>query len=124
MYDKVCTVCGKPFQAVNSRYCICSPECRKKRDREIKKRDAKGRYEANKNYLKKYYREHYVPVTKKCECCGADLPDGRQSFCLRCLVYNFMNGEGVVRRKAYSRLALRGYTKSDIISEAKSLNLV
>lgn len=124
MYDKECVVCGKPFQAANPRYCICSPECRKVRDREIKRRDAAKRYEANRKYLQKYYREHYVPVTKSCQSCGDPLPDGRQTYCLRCLVYAFMHCEGEARRAAYSRLALRGYTKSDIISEAESLNLV
>ena len=124
MYDKICVVCGKPFQAPNPRYIVCSDECRKVRSRYLQHKKAKNRYEREKAHRQKYDRERYTPVVKFCHSCGDVLPDGRQTFCLRCLVNDFMHGDYEHRRSAYRRLALRGYTKVDIISEAESLNLV
>lgn len=38
MIKKQCIVCGKEIEVVNSRYCLCSDECRKKRTYELNKK--------------------------------------------------------------------------------------
>ena len=122
MYEKICKVCGKPFRAANPNYCLCSDECRKIRQTEHnhnahKKFVHTGRY---KKYLHNYYKAHYKPTVHYCISCGDKLPDGRQRYCLKCLVKDYIeNGSNA----AYRRLQLRGYIKPDILEEAVALGL-
>jgi hypothetical protein len=72
---------------------------------------------------KEYYKEHYKPTVHYCQVCGEPLPDGRQTYCLRCLVSTYMTAEQPYKQIAYNRLALRGYDKAMILDEAKRMNI-
>lgn len=118
MYNKVCKICGKEFQAVNKNYCLCSPECRKISERESHK-DALRKYYATtlgKERSKRYYKEHRTLVNKQCACCGTKLDDGRQSYCLNCLLKDYRDNPSVISRK---RLYSRGFDKAMIEEEIK-----
>lgn len=114
MYNKICYVCGKPFQAANPRYNTCSAECRRIRHNAMIKE-----WRSKTAYKKKY--NYYKPIEKLCAYCGDKLPDGRQTYCLKCLVKDYVQDKSFV---AYQRLALRGFCKEDIFLEAERLNLL
>lgn len=57
---KKCVVCGKEFEAANYRYCLCSDECRKAREKQ---------YHSGTGY--KYI---YKPVEVLCKICGKPVP--------------------------------------------------
>ena len=123
MYDKICKVCGNSFQAVNSRYTICSDECRKKHNREQNRernalyyKSAIGKYKH-----KKYNKEHYAYVNKHCAKCGDPLTDGRQSYCLDCLLRDYLyNNTATTRQRLYNR----GYDTEMILTEIEERGIV
>ena len=118
MHNKICVICNKPFTTINSRYKTCSPNCRDAYDKEYRRRYDKYRRDAG---LVPYY---YVRVTKQCKLCDTRLPDGRQTYCLRCLVNGFVHGDTNFREKCRGLLNCRGYSVEDIWDEADVLNLV
>lgn len=128
MYDKICKVCGKPFHAANPRYLVCSAECRKIYQTRYKQIYA----ETHPDYvirqrLRKYRRavHIYKPIEKPCALCGEILPDGRQKYCLRCLISEFISKGGKAGSPAYRILLMRGYAnKEDILMEARAINLI
>lgn len=67
MFIKTCKICGKDFESVNSRYCICSKECR-----EIYTKTNTQKYcESHKVEMRKQrdlYRRSHSNV--KCRICG------------------------------------------------------
>lgn len=91
--DKICNICGKPYQSdsVSSKY--CSHNCRKAA-----------------------IRMRYNPVGARCRTCGSALADGRQWWCLDCLLRDYKRNKSA---QAYHRLENRGYTKESIILEIK-----
>lgn len=125
MYDKICKICGKPFLAANPRYNICSEECRRENRRQYDKYKNHRYYRTEKATAKRkvYYKEHYKPTVHYCQVCGDPLPDGRQTYCLRCLVSTYMTAEQPYKQIAYNRLALRGYDKAMILDEAERMNI-
>lgn len=123
MYKLICRECGKPFDSPNPRYVTCSAECRDSyRRKQEKERMASYREtNANKRYRKIYYKEHYKYVNKTCKSCGDKLTDGRQSFCLTCLLIDYLHGD---HNTARQRLACRGYDKAMILEELQNRNII
>ena len=112
--DKICPVCGNSFQAVNAKFKYCSDDCRKKYNRErlhIYRNTLKGKY-----YRHKYHEQHYEPANKHCTKCGELLTDGRASYCLDCLLKDYLyNNTAVTRQRLYNR----GYDTESIMNEIK-----
>ena len=74
MIKKQCIVCGKEIEVVNSRYCLCSDECRKKRTYELNKKymsdpviHERHRLQSMKSYRR---RAKIIP----CKICGEPVP--------------------------------------------------
>ena len=74
MIKKQCIVCGKEIEVVNSRYCLCSDECRKKRAYELNKKymsdpviHERHRLQSMKSYRR---RAKIIP----CKICGEPVP--------------------------------------------------
>ena len=74
MIKKQCIVCGKEIEVVNSRYCLCSDECRKKRTYEHNKKymsdpviHERHRLQSMKSYRR---RAKIIP----CKICGEPVP--------------------------------------------------
>ena len=74
MIKKQCIVCGKEIEVVNSRYCLCSDECRKKRTYELNKKymsdpviHERHRLQSVKSYRR---RAKIIP----CKICGEPVP--------------------------------------------------
>ena len=114
MSIKRCAICNEEFCAKSGRYNYCSDECRKI-----------GKYNNNKKYIerckaagKAYWTNYaYKPVVKHCKKCGTVLPDGRQTWCLDCLLLDYKLNKSP---KAYQRLSLRGFTKTTILEEIRN----
>lgn len=123
MYSLICTECGKCFDSPNSNYKTCSTKCRTERSKRTNnQRMAIYRDTTiNKYYRQVYYKEHYVPVIKVCKSCGTVLDDGRQNFCLDCLLKDYLHGD---HNTARQRLACRGYDKAMILEEIRIRNIV
>lgn len=119
MYTKICPVCGMTFEAANSRYKYCSDECRKKRKYNANKAHLKEYYKTSRGiYARKtYYKKHHKPVEKYCADCGKKLDDGRQTWCLDCLLKDYAENNSHI---AYQRLANRGYDRELIMEEINS----
>ena len=117
-YEKVCPVCKKRFIAISTKHYLCSDACRKQHISE----SHKIYYSEYKNQvkLKQYHKEHYIPVIKYCATCGDQLPHGKQKFCLKCLLNEYLHGDSF---KAYTRLKNRGYTGQTIMQEIQRLGL-
>lgn len=115
---KICRICGKVFDAKQSNYVGCSPECRKINYRRKlhgyvlteEQRDKKNEYH------KMYYRKNRKPTTKTCRSCGVLLPHGRMTYCIDCLLKDFKANNA---RQARHRLENRGYTVMDAWLEIK-----
>lgn len=120
MYDKVCKICGKQFQAINRNYCMCSPECRKISERESRKQTLRRYYatDLGKEKILRYYRKHRVLVDKMCACCGIKLDDGRQTYCLECLLRDYRDNHTPI---SVRRLYSRGLDKTMIKEELKRI---
>ena len=74
MIKKQCIVCGKEIEVANSRYCLCSDECRKKRTYELNKKymsdpviHERHRLQSMKSYRR---RAKIIP----CKICGNPVP--------------------------------------------------
>lgn len=122
MYNKVCKICGKEFQAINRNYCMCSPECRKISERESRRKSMR-KYLATdlgKEISRLYYKKHRVLVNKKCVCCGTKLNDGRQTYCLECLLKDYRDNRTPI---SIRRLYSRGFDKDMIEEELKGIKL-
>lgn len=91
--DKICNICGKSYQSNYACSKYCSNNCRKIAT-----------------------RNQYKSVKRKCDTCGDILPDGRQRWCIDCLLRDYKRNKSA---QAYHRLENRGYTKESIILEIK-----
>ena len=118
-----CRVCGKPFEANNPHYSMCSDECRKAARRAKSKEHSKIYYRTThgKHMRHSYYRDHYVPVAKCCASCGTALEDGRQSYCLSCLLNDYINNKSPESKQ---RLYNRGFNSSMIHEELKLRGMI
>ena len=74
MIKKRCVVCGKEIEVANSRHCLCSDECRKKRVAELKKKymsDPVKREQHRLQSIESYRRRAKII---KCKICGEPVP--------------------------------------------------
>ena len=118
MFKGECRICGTPFETTSPKKCTCSPECSKiyeKRRHKMYRETPEA-----KALMRKRYLENYKPRIRYCRICGEKLPDGRQKFCLRCLLHEYIYGN---YRLAYKRLVLRGYDGDSIRREISRLGL-
>ena len=60
---KQCIICGKEIEIINSRYCLCSDECRKARAK-----IQNDKHNANQKYVKK--KQITKPKIVLCKICG------------------------------------------------------
>ena len=92
-YNFKCVVCGRSFKSFchNAKYCTI--KCRN----EILKRKRN-------------------PKRKFCSTCGKELADGRQTWCLECLLLDYQNTHSSI---SYKRLCNRGYDRIIIEEELK-----
>ena len=122
MYIKICPICGTEFETINSRYKYCSDKCRKVVMDKLNKEHAKIYYNSDNGLRKRraYYKAHYQPVKKYCLECGKQLEDGRQTWCLDCLLKDYAETASPL---AYKRLLCRGYDKELIMEEINSKRL-
>ena len=67
-YKKKCAVCGKEFEVVNSRYSLCSDECRKKKKRENSKQYNIDYREKLRDQVREYQRRNAKVIM--CKICG------------------------------------------------------
>ena len=119
MYKKQCAVCGKEFEAINSRYILCSDECRKKRIDE---------------YNKVYYSDYDGRKRKRaekiviCKLCGMAVEGvmrgermGRQHYHEECVVKDALQAisEGEHSRSSRIRRASNLFAYS--VGELKDL---
>lgn len=114
MRTNTCIICGNDFEAVslNSKY--CSDTCRKIGKARISKRyNDKHRKTAAYYINRETYRKNtYHYAVKYCKSCGKKLNDGRQTWCLDCLLDDYVNTKS---RIALIRLTNRGYNKARIL---------
>lgn len=119
MHDKICKVCGESFQTADTRRKYCSDKCFKEHERErlaIFNRTSIGKFKR-----KQYRKEHYTPVGKCCVECGDPLTDGRQSYCLDCLLRDYLyNNTATTRQRLYNR----GYDTEMILTEIEERGIV
>lgn len=115
---KMCRICGKVFDAKQSNYVCCSPECGET-NRKMKKKNyilTETQREKNNERNRMYYKKTRKPTTKTCKSCGALLSHGRMTYCLDCLLKDFKLNN---TRQARHRLENRGYTAMDAWLEIK-----
>lgn len=123
MYDKICPICSRKFQTVNPRYKYCSEKCREKAEVLRKRKSASTYYHTTTGKIKRkqYYIRHHQPVIKCCKSCGKLLDDARQTWCMECLLVDYIYNKSAI---AYQRLSCRGYDKAMILEEAKIRSLL
>ena len=70
MIKKQCIVCGKEIEVVNSRYCLCSEECKKKRRAELHKKymSDPDLYERHRIQTRERFRKNAKIIP--CKICG------------------------------------------------------
>lgn len=84
MIKKNCAVCGKEFEAANYRYCLCSDECRRVRDRiQRATPEYRARHnERNRSEYRKKRRENFKVIP--CKICGKPIePEFRDDHMCR-----------------------------------------
>lgn len=123
MIDKICPICSRKFQTINPRYKYCSDECRGKAEVLRKRKSALNYYRSTTGKIKRkqYYIQHHQPVIKHCKSCGKSLDDARQTWCIECLLVDYIYNKSAI---AYQRLSCRGYDKAMILEEAKTRGLL
>lgn len=119
MYTKVCVICRQQFNTDNHCVKFCSDKCRTEsnvlRHKAYNKQYCKTAHYLN--YKKDYHKNKYQPVIKYCKICGNKLNDGRQTYCINCLLDDYARTKS---KEAFMRLANRGYNKSLIIKELRN----
>ena len=106
VYSIKCKVCGKEFQARNPKYCYCSEKCRTDGLRQVCREHTYRWNQSDrcKEVRKSYYLRTRTLVDKFCAVCGVKLPDGRQTYCLECLLKDYRDTHSQISiRRLYSR---------------------
>ena len=128
MADSICKICGKLFQTSNPHQYLCSTKCRKEYHRLYMRvyTTANPKYRKYRKQLRrKQHEAEYVPKIKYCKTCGDKLPDGRQTYCEKCLVSAFVNCGCKAGTYSYNMLFQRGYKSLEAMCiRAKQLNLL
>ena len=114
MPKKQCCICGEIFNARQSNYIYCSEKCRKEaRYQRWKLCNSKGTEYWNTIYPKIHEKHR---VIKYCKICNCELPHGKQTYCLDCLLKMYMNNN---KSKAFHILSS---TSANRIRSAKISN--
>ena len=71
---KKCIVCGKEFEVVNSRYCLCSDECRKKRRAELEMKYLSDPVIVERRRIQSRERSRKNAKIILCKICGKPVP--------------------------------------------------
>lgn len=108
MYEKECPICNKMFYSQNRKKIYCSSLCRKRHD------SLKSKEKYNKQKYLEYYKQHRI--IKNCAICNKALPNGKQSYCMDCLLKEYLHGD---TKRARHILECRGYDKATIQYELK-----
>ena len=74
MIKKQCIVCGKEFEVVNSRYCLCSDECRKKRRAELEMKYSSDPVIVERRRIQSRERSRKNAKIILCKICGKPVP--------------------------------------------------
>lgn len=74
MIKKQCIVCGKEFEVINSRYCLCSDECRKKRTYELNKKYMSDPVLHERKLNQDRVRRRINAKIITCKICGEPVP--------------------------------------------------
>lgn len=74
MIKKQCIVCGKEIEVVNSRYCLCSDECRKKRTYELNKKYMSDPVLHERKLNQDRVRRRINAKIITCKICGEPVP--------------------------------------------------
>ena len=127
MIKKNCVVCGKEIEVVNSRYCLCSDECRKARAREYQR--SYMDIETHRKYMKeKRWRN---PKIIPCKICGEPVPptfNGKNKMCRSHYHENCVLSEAIKAiqegckcndKRIHRAWNTYGYTMSEIIEGMK-----
>lgn len=125
MYQKTCSICGKTFECVNSRYHLCSDECRLKR----RKINSVKKYAEFKEKIKNdpIFHENYKQICRinaikrrkprTCEYCGKRVKIMKNRFHESCIVMDALKdmAEGnLLTKMQRNRLYYRGYSQADL----------
>lgn len=121
MYKVKCVVCGREFDSVNSRYNLCSAECRAERKHTYIERYAQKRADRRTSSIIRYRQTH----SRCCMFCGKPMkypedPDMRVSPMKsheKCLIIESLKIIDSGRRledKERNRLYSRGWTARDV----------
>lgn len=70
------------------------------------------------------YMKRKKPTWRRCAICGGLLDHGNQTYCLNCLLDNYVNGEREERDHAYHCLTSRGYSTQEALREAQRRGLI
>ena len=103
--QKICEICNAEFEAtrVFTKYC---PDCRLNAYRDNTKIWQKN----NPDKIREARRRKYL-VEVFCATCGEKLPNGKQVFCLNCLLKDYKYNYS---QKAAARLCCRGFNSKEI----------
>lgn len=71
---KKCIVCGKEIEVVNSRYCLCSDECRKKRRVELEMKYSSDPVIVERRRIQSRERSRKNAKIILCKICGKPVP--------------------------------------------------
>ncbi len=84
MLRKQCIICGKEFEVVNLRYCLCSDECRKIR-KKMQQSSPEYRQKSNERSKKRKREKNRLnPKIIPCKICGKPVePDFRDGCVTR-----------------------------------------
>ena len=74
MIKKQCIVCGKEIEVVNSRYCLCSDECRKKRRAELEMKYSSDPVIVERRRIQSRERSRKNAKIILCKICGKPVP--------------------------------------------------
>lgn len=119
MLTKNCAICGQEFLALNKNHKYCSDDCRKKGFIIVNKEYNKQYRHSNAYHIYRelYYKRTHKYVVKHCKTCGKQLDNGRQSWCIDCLLDDYTKTKS---KEAVLRLASRGYNKAAIMQQLKN----
>lgn len=113
MVEKSCCICGKLFQAKAVNIQCCSSQCKTE-----KRKQSNMRYKKGSEYWAIHYPQLYAKrrIIKYCKICNCELPNGKQSYCIECLLKEYFQGN---KQKAFHILSCRGYNTIMINEEIK-----
>lgn len=126
---KLCKWCKKPFEPDSKHKKYCCEECAEAGQRRYKKEYKLKNTDKIKKKQLEYYKKHYKCKISHCKICGAELPHGKQKYCLDCLLKDFIKAKEESKKAhthlftAYNRLHCRGYDKEAIETKIEERGL-